>query len=71
MKPRLKVEAEIYIKKNYRMNWKEFYKYITKPEQIELLKNVLRNRKYTFLKARSKHESISYMCSPTNIVLIK
>lgn len=48
---RLKVEsvkAEICTKMNYDMKCKEFYEYIRKPEQIELLKSVLSNKKYTF-----------------------
>jgi len=48
---RLKVEsvtAEICTKMNYKMNCEEFYKYIMKPEQAELLKSAISNKKYTF-----------------------
>lgn len=48
---RLKVESvktEICTKLNYKINCGEFYKYITKPEQVELLKCAISNKKYNF-----------------------
>lgn len=48
---RLKVEsvkAELCTKMNYNMNCEEFYKYIMQPEEVELLKSVLSNKKYSF-----------------------
>lgn len=39
---------ELCTKMNYKMNCGEFYKDITKPEQVELLKIALSNKKYNF-----------------------
>ena len=49
MNPNL-VQAEVLHKVNYNMSCEEFFKFISQPEQKELLKKVMSNEKYIWKK---------------------
>lgn len=42
------VKAELIVKVNYDMNCQEFLKFLKKPEQVNMLKQSLQNKKYSF-----------------------
>lgn len=54
------VKAELIVKINYNMNCQEFLKFLKKPEQEEMLKQSLQNKKYNFkYQASSSQPSTS------------